>query len=40
MAQNLGVTCGRGDAIVVTKLISMEERDKKEADRLGNKGAG
>ena len=32
MVQNLGVTCGKGDASVVTKLVSMEERHKEEAD--------
>lgn len=37
MAKGLGVTCGTGEDLLISKLIDMEERDKKGVERLGNK---
>ena len=40
MAQDMGVTSGQGDASVLTKLLCMEEGDKEEANKMGNRGSG
>ena len=40
MVQNLGVTSGQGYTSVLTKLLCMEERDKEETNKMGNRGAG
>ena len=37
MAKNLGVICSKQEGSMVSKMISMEERDKEEARRLGNR---
>ena len=37
MTKNLGVTCGKEEDSMVSKLISMDERDKEEAQRLRNR---
>ena len=37
MTQDLGVACGKGEESLITMMINQEERDKIEADRLGNK---
>lgn len=37
MAKELGVTCGSLQRNYVEKIMEMEERDKKKAERLGNR---
>lgn len=36
MAKNLGVNCSNQEGTMVCKLVSMDERDKGEAHRMGN----
>lgn len=36
LAKELGVTCGTLNSNPVNKIMKMEERDKKEAQRVGS----
>ena len=36
MAKYLGVKCSNQEDILVCKMVSMEERDKGEVQRMGN----
>ena len=37
MVKELGATCGSEQGKIIDKIRAMEERDRKEAERLGNR---